>query len=165
MSQPTAILFVCLGNICRSPMAESILQQKLIDRGLTDRFLVESAGTADYHEGEWPDPRTLKVLEENKVTYKSRARKIKLEDFERFDHIIAMDHDNVRNLLDLPASVAKRVTLCQSWNAAAIRSEVPDPYYGELNDFRMVYKMLDAATDSILDALQKSPNDSGKSDV
>lgn len=153
MSQPTAILFVCLGNICRSPMAEAILRQKLVDRGLNHLFSVDSAGTADYHSGEWPDRRTLQVLEENGVKFKSRARKVSSEDFLKFDHIIAMDHANARDLLLVSTKEADRVTLCQSWNPNATVSEVPDPYYGDISDFRHVYKMLDAATEEILQSL------------
>ncbi|MDX2066147.1 MAG: low molecular weight protein-tyrosine-phosphatase [Fimbriimonadaceae bacterium] len=144
------VLFVCLGNICRSPMAEAILQSKLAARSLADRVLVDSAGTGDWHVGHMPDPRTRQVCAEHGIPCQSRARQLRSADFEEFDLIIGMDDANRRDLLAWAGSDPRRVRLMMEFHPAPSRPDVPDPYYGELSDFRDVYRQLDEAIDGLL---------------
>ncbi|MEI8282470.1 MAG: low molecular weight protein-tyrosine-phosphatase [Armatimonadota bacterium] len=149
------ILFVCLGNICRSPMAESIFRHKVDRAGLTESFVIESAGTGDWHVGDNPDPRTIRVLAQNGVHQFSRARQFRTSDFVEFDQIIAMDLANERDLRDWNGSVLHKVTLMASWGDHGGRIEVPDPYYGDFDGFEEVFEMLDSTTDGLLVKLTK----------
>ncbi len=151
----TSVLFVCLGNICRSPMAESIFRHKVDRAGLAESFVIESAGTGDWHVGDNPDPRTIRVLAQNGVHEFSRARQVTSSDFAEFDHIIAMDLANERDLCDWNGSVPHRVSLMSSWGGDGGRIEVPDPYYGDFGGFEEVFKMLDSTTDGLLVKLTK----------
>lgn len=144
-----SVLFVCLGNICRSPMAEAMMIHKLKAKGIEMR--VESAGTGDWHVGDWPDPRTLQVLESHGVPRVSRARQVKNSDFEEFDYIIAMDQSNLTNLLQLKGAKPEKISLMLDWaEEAKPNQEVPDPYYGDLNDFEELYEMLDPVLDRFI---------------
>ncbi|MFM2267243.1 MAG: hypothetical protein RL757_684 [Bacteroidota bacterium] len=152
------ILMVCLGNICRSPLAEGIMAAKIAKRGLDD-WEVDSAGTGKWHVNSPPDSRSIKVAREQGVDIsRQRARQISTADFEKFDLILAMDESNVDNILEF-AAPAKRAALDQK--IKIIRNyvipnqnlEVPDPYYGRMEDFETVYQMLDEACDAVLDSL------------
>lgn len=148
---PIRILFVCLGNICRSPMAHGIALARIRDSGLHEQLEVDSAGTAAYHAGEAADPRTVAELRRHGAPADLVARKVRSSDFEHFDLIIAMDRSNYRDL--------KRV--CPSENEHKVRmalelttlGEVPDPYYGGVNGFADVYNMLDEAMDAWFEEL------------
>jgi protein-tyrosine-phosphatase len=148
VSQPksTGILFVCLGNICRSPMAEAILRQKL---GQNELVRVDSAGTGGWHTGENPDPRTVGVLQRHGIRDFSRARQLRSSDFQEFDHIIGMDAANVRDILDWPGCQPEKVSLAATWQNPASTDPVPDPYYGSMGDFERVFDQLDEITDAI----------------
>lgn len=150
----TSVLFVCLGNICRSPMAESIFRHKVQQAGLSDLFLIESAGTGDWHVGDNPDPRTLHVLRQNGISEYSRARQVSSSDFARFDYIIAMDLANVRDLHNWVGAVPGRVSLMSHWNEHATLIEVPDPYYGDASGFDDVFKILNESTETLLTKLK-----------
>ena len=147
------VLFVCLGNICRSPMAESLFVSKLKD--LSRDFVVESAGTGDWHAGQPPDRRTRAVLQQNGIEHYSLARQVTKNDFERFDHIIAMDEQNRDDLLRWPGARKDKVSLMMSWVEAPPTMNVPDPYYGTQEDFELVYELLDEATSELLAQLQR----------
>lgn len=144
----TKILMVCLGNICRSPLAEGILKSKLDPK----KYLIDSAGLGGYHIGELPDDRSIKVAAEKSIdiTYQ-RARKFVLEDFDNFDIIYAMDMNNYSKLLQLANSELhkSKIKLILEEIFPDENMEVPDPYYDSIFAFRNVYKMLDEATDVI----------------
>jgi protein-tyrosine phosphatase len=140
---------VCLGNICRSPLAEGILKSKLP----LDRFSVESAGTAGYHIGRAPDSRSIEVAAENGIDISSqKARKFSPDDFDRFDKIFVMDRSNLRNVkqMALTPEDQNKVTLLLE------NVEVPDPYYGNENGFKKVFDLIDQACEQLSDTLQKT---------
>lgn len=157
-SQPS-ILFVCLGNICRSPLAEGIFLHKARERGLEGllaRGAVDSCGTGGWHEGEGPDRRAMAVAKTRGVHLPSRARKVRPNsDFTEFTHIIAMDASNVENLLAMGAP-EDRVWLMRSYDPAHAEGgapDVPDPYYGGDDGFDNVFDMLVAACEGLLDEI------------
>jgi len=144
-----AILFVCLGNICRSPLAEGIFRSMAQSTGL-DELRIDSAGTGSWHEGNPPDPRSIAVAAENGVDIKGqRARTIRPADFERFDLIVAMDRSNVRNLLAAaPPSGHHRI---HHFMTLALNRpvDIPDPYTGGTDGFETVYRMLQEASEAL----------------
>ena len=148
----TKILMVCLGNICRSPLAHGILESKLPK----EHFYIDSAGTAAYHVGEKPDHRSIAVAKSKGIDISSqKARQFSEVDFERFDVIYAMDQSNYQNILHLAQSESdkRKVKLILNELSAKSNSEVPDPYYGGDKGFENVYHMLDEACDVIADKL------------
>ena len=152
---PTKILFVCLGNICRSPMAESIFRHQAKQGGLQDVVEVDSAGTGDWHVGQLPDPRTIRVLRENGIVDVSKARQVRPQDFQDYDLIVAMDASNVNNLERWAGSDPGRVKLMRTFDPVATSLEVPDPYYGDMENFRDVYAMLDRACAGLLQSVRE----------
>ncbi len=149
----TRILMVCLGNICRSPLAEGILQSKVNPK----EVVVDSAGLGGYHVGELPDKRSIQVAEEHSLNIANqRARQFQLSDFEDFDIIYAMDQQNRDRLLEMaPTEEAKRkvkMILDEVFPGESL--EVPDPYYDAMFAFRNVYKMLDEACNSIAQKIE-----------
>ena len=143
------ILMVCLGNICRSPLAEGIMAHKL--KGLDIK--VDSAGTAAYHVDEAPDHRSIKVARKNGINISNlRGRKFQVSDFDEFDLIYVMDDSNLQNVLALARSAEDKakVDLILNESNPGKDLEVPDPYYGGDLGFDNVYKMLDEASDVIL---------------
>lgn len=150
-----SICFVCLGNICRSPTAEACFRHLVRREGLEHRFEIDSAGTAGYHAGEPADPRTRAAAKARGVDITSIARKVTREDFDRFDFLIAMDRENVANLLRLaPNDEARaKVHLFRDFDPNAPKgSEVPDPYYE--GGFDRVFDLCEAAARGLLDHLR-----------
>jgi len=146
---PRAVLFVCLGNICRSPMAEGMLRGRLLARGAAERVRVDGAGTGSWHVGEPPDPRTVEVLRRRGDPVPGAARQVTSADFESFDLLLAMDGQNLRDLRRLaPRGLAERAHLVLEPTGGGA---VPDPYYGGENGFDNVYDLLDAALAGWLD--------------
>ena len=137
-------------------MAESIFRHKVQQAGLGDSFVIESAGTGNWHVGDNPDSRTIAVLRQNGISHYSRARQVKPSDFRDFDHIIAMDMANARDLHNWSQAQPDKVSLMSSWNPKSTRIEVPDPYYGDEGDFAQVFTMLDEATECLLTKLRIS---------
>lgn len=148
------VLFVCMGNICRSPTAEGVLRHFARESGLADRLIVESAGTHAYHVGESADRRAVAAAERRGVSLSDiRARQISDDDFERFDYIIAMDEDNRRWLLaQAPEEHHHKVRLFLSF-AAVSETEVPDPYYGGGAGFERVLDLVELASRGLLETL------------
>jgi len=144
----TKILMVCLGNICRSPLAEGILKSKLPK----DQFVVDSAGTGDWHVGQLPDKRSIAIAKKHGIDITDqRAQHFKAKHFDQFDFIYAMDLSNYKNILQLaPNEEAKvKVKLILNELFPNENIEVPDPYYGGEEGFENVYQMLDKACDVI----------------
>ena len=126
------VLFVCAGNICRSPMAEAVFQQLVDEAGLSAQFTLDSAGTGDWHRGQTADSRTLRVLEQHGIAYHGRARQISRADLAQFEYVVVMDDDNLSDVLRLAGGKARNVSLFLDAAVAAgtVRhDEVPDPYY------------------------------------
>lgn len=144
------VCLVCMGNICRSPMAEVVLRQTLDDRGLGDRVVVESAGTGGWHEGDPMDERALRILADRGYDGSAhRARKFTKDWFHRYDLVLAMDRDNLANLRRMaPAGV--EVRLFRSFDPAAPPdAEVPDPYYGGREGFEEVLSLVESAAEGV----------------
>ena len=149
-------LFVCLGNNCRSPTAEGVFRKYLDDSPLADKVSVDSAGTADWHTGKAPDPRTCEAaVKRGYDLSKLQARQATADDFHNFDLILAMDNSNLANLEALrPAnSHAELDLLLQRYDLP--RSEVPDPYYGGEQGFEDVLDLLENASKALLAELQE----------
>jgi protein-tyrosine phosphatase len=150
-----AVLFVCLGNICRSPLAEAIFQKKISENNLTHVFTCDSCGTGDYHIGQQPDPRTQAVAKKHHVPINHQCRQLRTSDFEAFDRIIAMDESNRKNILwKGGSSIQEKVWLMRAFDPEG-GDEVPDPYRGNEKDFEEVYHILDRAIDSLIRELVK----------
>jgi protein-tyrosine phosphatase len=157
----TGVLFVCLGNICRSPLAEGIFIHRARQRGVLDRFNVDSCGTGGWHIGERADPRSLAVAARHGVALPSIARQLAPDDPARFSWLIAMDRANARTLLQA-GGAPDRVRLMRSFDpalagAADDQLDVPDPYHWEGDGFEEVYQMLDRACAGLLDSLLALP--------
>lgn len=153
----TSILFVCLGNICRSPLAEGVLQHKIDEKGLTAQFVLDSAGCGGWHAGEPPDQRSIAVAAKYGIAIDAQAaRKLTLEDFDRFDLILGMDRDNVAHLkAQQPHGSRAKVALYLE-EALGEAKAVPDPYYGTAADFQKVYDLCNRASDALLAKLVNS---------
>jgi len=151
------ILFVCLGNICRSPLAEGLFKQKLAAAGQTAFFKVDSAGTSDYHIGELPDERTRANAKENGLILSHRGRQFSSDDFRHFDHIIVMDESNKERVLSQVRSAedTEKVVLMRAYEQqeALKFTDVPDPYHGGADGFQRVYDILDRTTEALLQKL------------
>lgn len=144
---------VCLGNICRSPLAEGILASKLPK----DKFFVDSAGTGAWHSGNQPDARSIAVAKKNQLDISTqRARLFKVEDFEIFDYIYVMDKSNYRDVIRLAKNDGQKekVEIILNELYPDENVDVPDPYYGIANGFEMVYQMLDEACEIIASKLK-----------
>lgn len=151
-----SILFVCLGNICRSPAAEGILRSMVDARGMGADFLIDSAGIGGWHVGQLPDGRMRRCGASHGYRFDSRARQFAAADFARFDTIVAMDDDNRRALLRMAASDRDRRKVVQM--AGFLRHhpasrDIPDPYYGEARDFDLVVELLEDACEGLLDEI------------
>ncbi|MDF1672871.1 MAG: low molecular weight phosphotyrosine protein phosphatase [Vicingaceae bacterium] len=152
----TKVLFVCLGNICRSAIAEGVLKQKSQDQNLN--LIVESAGTANYHVGEAPDKRMqAKAIEHELNISNQRGRQFSVSDFDEFDYIFAMDNSNRDNILKLARNEAEKnkVELFLNLTFPNEDMSVPDPYYGGDRGFEDVYQMVDKACDDFIKKLNK----------
>ncbi len=150
------LLMVCLGNICRSPLAEGIMKEKGQKYALN--IEVDSAGTAAYHAGESPDPRSQEVALKHNIDLSSQvARKFTVEDFDRFDEIFAMDQQNFSDIASLARNKQdlEKIHLILNMTKPGENKSVPDPYYGGDDGFENVYKMLDVACDTIAQKIKK----------
>lgn len=154
------VLFVCLGNICRSPLAEGIFVQRAAEMNLDAHFLCDSAGTHDYHRGSQPDGRSIKVAKENGIILNHKARKVVANDFHEFDFMLVMD-ESVMDFLHRmkpKGSKAKLLFMRNFDPKAPQNNEVPDPYYGDERDFKAVFEMLNAASILLLNKYVQKEN-------
>ena len=154
IKEKTSVLFVCMGNICRSPTAEGVFRHFVNEAGLSDRIVADSAGTHAYHVGEPPDRRACAAAERRGISLaKIRARRVSDRDFEEFDYIIAMDEDNQQRLLEqAPDEHRSKVKLFLSF-ASVSETEVPDPYYGGAAGFERVLDLVEEASRGLLETL------------
>jgi protein-tyrosine phosphatase len=157
LGQETRICFVCLGNIVRSPLAENLFRKTVEDKGSAESYQVESAGTGDWHVGEPPDPRMRRVAARHGLIYSGLARQFQAADFDRFDWVVAMDlenRDNLRRLARTEAQRAKIRLLREFDPRGGPKSSVPDPYYGGVEGFEEVYRIVERSVRGLLQALE-----------
>ena len=149
------LLFVCLGNICRSPAAENIMNAQIKRAGLGAEIICDSAGTSSYHGGDTPDRRMTESLKKRGYVVQGRARQFFPEDFEQFDLILAMDRDNYRNILaqDRQGKYKNKVKMICDYAQNHPDQEVPDPYYGGQAGFEHVIDLLEDACGNLLTAI------------
>ncbi|WP_148863028.1 low molecular weight protein-tyrosine-phosphatase [Marinobacter fonticola] len=152
MHDPVNVLFVCMGNICRSPTAQAVFQQRLDEAGLTGRVTVDSCGTGEWHVGKQPDPRAMEAgLRRGYDLSSLRARQIEPRDMDRFDYVLTMDSDNQRRVAALTSDNAKaRPELFLSYATRHQEEEVPDPYYGDGDGFERVLDLIEDACDGLI---------------
>ncbi|MDJ0712496.1 MAG: low molecular weight protein-tyrosine-phosphatase [Woeseiaceae bacterium] len=156
MKEKTHVLFVCMGNICRSPTAEGVFRHHVEAAGLADRIEIDSAGTHAYHVGEPPDRRSRAAAERRGVSLDGiKARRVSTADYERFDYIIAMDENNLHRLhQEAPDEHTAELRLFLEFSAMS-ETEVPDPYYGGAAGFEHVLDLVDDASRGLLESLKR----------
>lgn len=158
--RPTKLLFVCLGNICRSPSAENIMNHLIAQLGVSDEVTTDSAGTASYHVGSSPDRRMNAAAQRQGITLTGSARQFTAADFEDFDLILAMDKSNYRDILSLDWDnrYAHKVKLMCEFCQTHSDTEVPDPYYGGEAGFDYVIALLTDACENLLESILSRSN-------
>lgn len=158
-TQPTlSVLFVCLGNICRSPSAHGVFRKYVADAGLSERVEVDSAGTGDWHIGKAPDRRAMAAAAARDIAIDDlRARQVNADDLARFDYVLAMDADNLEGLQQLARQgegVCARIALFTDFSSSYRGEPVPDPYFGGEDGFEHVLDMIDDAAAGLLADMQ-----------
>ncbi|MDD4760476.1 MAG: low molecular weight phosphotyrosine protein phosphatase [Bacteroidaceae bacterium] len=159
-----SILFVCLGNICRSPAAEGILKKMVGVRGLSKHFFIDSAGIGNWHVGQLPDRRMRRLGAMEGYNFNSYARQVCREDFKNFDYIIAMDQENAFSLKSLTLSESEREKIIEMAGLLQHHPKyhiIPDPYYGNDRDFELVIELLEDACNNLLKKLLLLNNNYG----
>jgi protein-tyrosine phosphatase len=158
MGYKISVLFVCMGNICRSPTAHAVFRKQVNEAGLAADVRVDSAGTHAYHVGHQPDTRSMKTAAERGVMMQDlRARKVDFSDLIEFDYILAMDADNMAILQQMaPADLKPKIMLFMEFAPQMKRQYVPDPYYGGVQGFEDVFDMVEAASVGLLDFIKQS---------
>lgn len=162
MSEKIGVLFVCLGNICRSPLAEGVFREVVEREGLTERFTVDSAGTSDYHAGDSPDPRTVEVASRRGLHLEHAARQVGTGDLETFDYVLMMDASNLAKVERLADRLREargdgraQLHLLRSFDPEAGDDlEVPDPFFGGEAGFEDVHDMVERACEGLLEHIR-----------
>jgi len=149
-SAPKAVLFVCMGNICRSPAAEGVFRQLVARAGREEEFHIDSAGTHGYHVGHPPDARMREAASRRGYPLESKARRLSIDDFEDFDLIVVMDEENFENVSALDPGTRARVVRMVDYCEAVEATHVPDPYYGGAAGFERVLDILEDACTGLL---------------
>ena len=152
------VLFVCLGNICRSPLAEAIFKTRMLQHGMDSMVEADSCGTAGYHIGDSPDPRTIANAKRNGIEIKHVGRQLTQHDLEHYDFILAMDRSNFSNILNIRGAEShrKKISLLRTFDSARNDDEVPDPYYGDELAFQQVFEIADNAVNSFISYLKST---------
>lgn len=148
-----SVLFVCMGNICRSPLAEGVFRHLVRRRNLTDRFEIDSAGVSGYHEGDPPDARSAEVARRRGIELTGRARRLRRTDLDQFDYVLVMDGENRAGVERLAngATPGARIQFLREFDPAADDDlDVPDPYYGGPSGFEDVQDMVERACEQLL---------------
>lgn len=157
MADPRRILFVCLGNIIRSPLAENLFRHLTEEAGLNGKYEADSAGTGAWHAGEAPDARMRRTAARHGLKYTGEARQVRLSDFDRFDLILAMDTENRQDLRARARKPgqARKIRLLRDFDPTAGRNaSVPDPYYGGDEAFEQTYAIVETAVRGLIEALE-----------
>lgn len=151
-SSKHTILFICLGNICRSPAAEGIMKRIVEEAGLASEFFIDSAAIGSWHIGQLPDSRMRKCGAEHGYQFDSHARQFHTSDFSRFDYIAVMDNENYRTITSMAPSEAdkQKVVRMADFLTSHTNSIIPDPYYGNYSDFELVIELLEDACQGLL---------------
>ncbi|WP_152393712.1 low molecular weight protein-tyrosine-phosphatase [Paenibacillus guangzhouensis] len=155
MSKQIKVEFVCLGNICRSPMAEAVFRHMVKERGCSDKIEIDSSGTGDWHIGRPPHEGTRRILDTNRISYEGMvARQFSGQDFDTFDYIVCMDSNNLRDVLAIPGS-DKHAKVIRFMDLLPDEKEenVPDPYY--TGNFEEVYRLVQAGCAALLDQIER----------
>jgi protein-tyrosine phosphatase len=157
MSSKVKVLFVCMGNLCRSPMAEGVFRQHVVQAGLERHIEIDSAGTHDYHVGDPPDARAQRAAGRRGYDLSAlRGRQVDRDDFSEFDYVLAMDVVNLRSLERVcPPQHTYKIRLFMDFSAGAVMREVPDPYYGGEQGFELVLDMVEEASRGLLEHLRR----------
>lgn len=153
------VLFVCLGNICRSPLAQAVFMQKLKEADMVDHFHVDSCGTSGYHIGEEPDDRTIETCRQYSLQLQHRARQVTPLDLRTYDHILVMDRHNLEDVRQLAGKYGydhRHVRLLREFDFNPDADYVPDPYYGNMSDFEQVYHILNRSCQGLLDHIMET---------
>ncbi|MEQ8474979.1 low molecular weight protein-tyrosine-phosphatase [Fulvivirga sp.] len=147
------VLFVCLGNICRSPLAEGLAKHLANEKGVSDQFYFDSCGTSRYHIGEQPDDRTLKNAANNGIKLDHQARQFEKKDFRDFEYILAMDAANLSNIkiLDQAKQFGDKLYLMRDFDPNNPGADVPDPYFGGEQGFQNVYDILERSVNNFIE--------------
>lgn len=154
-----SVLFVCMGNICRSPTAEGVFRHVVENAGLSKQISIDSAGTHAYHIGKQPDQRAQSTALQRGINLSSqRARKIEPDDFTRFDYVIAMDDSNRSDLIDVAGGKVDNLYMFLEFSRHFSEREVPDPYYGGEQGFEHVFDLVEDASCGLLAHIQKTHN-------
>lgn len=153
------VLFVCLGNICRSPLAEGLFLKHIKDNNLESQISCDSAGTAGYHIGELADPRTRKNAESHGIKLTHKARQFNTKDFQEFDYILVMDNSNLNNVEALKkGNIKAKIFKMRFFDSEFKNHEVPDPYYLNEDGFEDVFNILERSTLSFLEFIKQEHN-------
>lgn len=156
MRKKVSVLFVCLGNICRSPTAHAVFRKMVKDEGLADQIEIDSAGTGGWHVGNPPDKRATQVAEGKGIQMRDlRARQVDFGDFYQYDYILAMDASNYSNLFEMaPTEHREKIHMFLSFTEEFSETEVPDPYYGGPDGFEHVFDLVGSASKGLLEHIK-----------